>query len=151
MTASGITDNDARNGIGRRRVLRYGVAGAATAAGAAFIPGTQPAYASGPPRVLPAPTPIPGGITLPDGSVIHVFPPGPTSVTLPFTGVQLQGLDHEPSAITDYAGFTTLAFHVGTATANDGTSYNLETDMRVMSGRYVAADGSLRRGVFAFV
>ena len=141
---------DARPGVSRRRILRYGVAGAATAAGAAFVPGT-PAYASGEPHVLPAPKPIPGGLELPDGSVIHVFPPGPTSVTLPFTGVQLQGLDHDPSVITDYAGFTTLAFHVGAATGNDGTSYNLETDMRVMSGRYVAADGSLRRGVFAFV
>jgi hypothetical protein len=150
MTAGGTTDN-AWQGISRRRILRYGVAGAATAAGAAFLPGTRPAYASGAPRVLPAPQPIPGGIVLPDGSVIHVFAPGPPSVTLPFTGVQLQGLDYEPSVITDYSGFTTLAFHVGAATGSDGASYNLETDMRVMSGRYVAADGSLRRGVFAFV
>ena len=150
MTANEIT-GDARQGISRRRILRYGVAGAATATAAAFVPGTHPAYASGTPQVLPAPRPIPGGLELPDGSVIHVFPPGPPSVTLPFTGVQLQGLDHDPSVITDYAGFTALAFHVGAATGNDGASYNLETDMRVMSGRYVAADGSLRRGVFAFV
>jgi hypothetical protein len=32
MTASGVTD-DARHGISRRRILRYGVAGAAIAAG----------------------------------------------------------------------------------------------------------------------
>jgi hypothetical protein len=150
MTASGMTD-DARHGIDRRRILRYGVAGAATAAGATFIPGSQPAYASGAPTVLPAPQPIPGGSQLPDGPLIHVFAPGPPDVTLPFTGVQLEGLDVEPSVITDYSGFTTLAFHVGAATGSDGASYNLETDMRVMSGRYVAADGSLRRGVFAFV
>ena len=149
MTASGITDD--AHGISRRRILRYGVAGAATAAGATFIPGVQPAYASGAPQVLPAPRPIPGGIVLPDGSVIHVFAPGPPSVTLPFSRLQLQGLDYEPSVITDYSGFTALAFHVGAASGSDGASYNLETDMRVMSGRYVAVDGSLRRGVFAFV
>jgi hypothetical protein len=111
----------------------------------------QSASAHGTRRVLPAPKPIPGGLPLPDGSLIHVFAPGPLGVTLPFTGVQLQGLDVEPSVVTDYSGFTALAFHVGTATDGDGKAYNLETDIRVMNGSYVAADGSRRSGVFGFV
>jgi hypothetical protein len=37
-------------------------------------------------------------------------------VTLPFTGLTLQGLEVEPSVITDYRGFTALAYHAGTAT-----------------------------------
>jgi hypothetical protein len=77
--------------------------------------------------------------------------PGPPEITLPFTGVQLQGLDVDPSVITDYSGFSAVAFHVGTATGNDGKRFNLETDIRVMDGGYVAADGSRRRGVFGFV
>jgi hypothetical protein len=97
--------------------------------------------------VLPAPQPIPGGLA-PD---FHVFAPGPTDITLPFSGAQLQGLDVEPSVFTDYAGFTTLAYHVGTAVGSDGITYNLETDMRAYRGRYVASDGTTRKGSFGFV
>jgi hypothetical protein len=79
-----------------------------------------------------------GGIELPDGTVIHVFAPGPPDITLPFTGIQLMGRDVEPSVLTDYKGFTALAFHVGTATGSDGRQYNLETDMRAMEGTYIA-------------
>jgi hypothetical protein len=151
MTARGNADI-AQPGVSRRRVLRYGVAGSAAAAvGSTVSSLNQPASASGPQAVLPAPTPIPGGLTLPDGTVFHVFAPGPPEVTLPFSGVQLQGLDVDPSVITDYSGFSTIAFHVGSATGSDGVRYDLETDMRVMSGRYVAADGRRKRGVFAFV
>ena len=45
---------------------------------------------------------------------------GPEDVTLPFTGLTLQGLEVEPSVITDYRGFTALAYHpcwAGSATA----------------------------------
>ena len=52
---------------------------------------------------------------------------------------------------TDYAGFTALAFHVGTAIGSDGSRYNLETDMRAYRGQYRAADGTRRRGAFGFV
>lgn len=138
--------------VDRRMILRYGAATAAAAAVGPALPAlSQPASAHGTPRVLPAPKPIPGGLPLPDGSVIHVFAPGPATTTLPFTGVQLQGLDVDPSVITDYSGFSALAFHVGTATDGDGKAYNLETDIRVMDGSYVAADGSRRSGVFGFV
>jgi hypothetical protein len=72
-------------------------------------------------------------------------------VTLPFSGVQLQGLDIEPSVITNYAGTTAVAFHVGRAVGSDGARYNLETDMRAIQGTHVAADGSRRHGTFGFV
>jgi hypothetical protein len=137
--------------VDRRTILRYGAVTAAAAVAPALPALAQPASAHGTQPVLPAPKPIPGGSPLPDGSLIHVFAPGPLGVTLPFTGVQLQGLDVEASVITDYSGFTALAIHVGTATGGDGKAYNLETDIRVMDGNYVAADGSRRSGLFGFV
>jgi hypothetical protein len=133
--------------INRRNLFKYGAATGAAAVGAA-MPAAH-AHARGLPRVLPAPTPIPGGIQIPDGPLIHTFLPGPEDVTLPFTGLTLQGLDVEPSVITDYRGVTALAYHVGTATGSDGKRYDLETDVRVMDGSYVAEDGSRRRGLFA--
>jgi hypothetical protein len=44
-----------------------------------------------------------------------------------------------------------VAYHVGTATDSEGVRYNIETDMRAIKGTYRAADGSRRRGVFAFI
>ena len=135
--------------ISRRNLFRYGAATGAVATLAAAMPA---AHAHGVPRVLPAPKPIPGGIQLPDGGpFIHVFLPGPENVTLPFTGAQLMGLDVEPSVITDYRGFTALAYVAGSATGSDGRQYNLEADMRAMEGAYVATDGTRHRGLFAFI
>lgn len=94
------------------------------------------------PRVVP-PRPIPGGI--------NVWAPGPSTVTLPFTGLTLQGVDADPSTITDFDGFVAVAFHAGTATASDGTRFNLETDMRTYRGAYVDAAGTRRFGTFAFI
>jgi hypothetical protein len=101
-------------------------------------------------RRLRLPNPIPGGIELAPGVVIHVFGPGDPSVTLPFTGIILQGLDVEPSTITDFKGSTAVAFHVGTARANDGTTYNLETDIRAFEGEYLSED-KVHRGAFVLV
>ena len=53
--------------------------------------------------------------------------------------------------LTDYAGFSALAFHAGKAIGSDGVRYNLETDMRAYRGRYRASDGTRRRGAFGFV
>ncbi|MFL6185787.1 MAG: hypothetical protein ACJ745_13360 [Actinomycetes bacterium] len=114
-------------------------------------PLTTAAHAHGLPRVLPAPKPIPGGIQVPGGPFIHTFIPGPPDVTLPFSGLQLQGLDVEPSLITDYQGVTALAYLVGTARGSDGNQYLLEADLRAMEGRYVAQDGTRHRGLFAFI
>jgi hypothetical protein len=101
-------------------------------------------------RRLQVPDPIPGGIELAPGLVIHVFGPGDPTVTLPFTGITLQGFDHEPSTITNFNGSTAVAFHVGTARASDGRTYNLETDIRAFDGEYVV-DGVTHRGSFALV
>ena len=101
-------------------------------------------------RVRPAPSPIPGGIALATGVVIHVFGAGDPSVTLPFTGITLQGLDVEPSTITDFNGASALAYHVGTARASDGRTYNLETDIRAFEGEYMS-DGTVRHGAFALI
>jgi hypothetical protein len=91
----------------------------------------------------PPPKPIPGGI--------NVWAPGPPTVTLPFTGLTLQGLDADPSTILDFDGFSAVAFHTGTATAADGTRFDLETDMRAYRGAYVDAAGTRRFGTFAFI
>jgi hypothetical protein len=136
--------------ISRRKLLKYGTfTSAAATVGPALPARASEAHAHGLPRVLPAPKPIPGGLDLPP--LLHVFAPGPPEVTLPFTGVQLMGLDVEPSVITDYKGVTALAFHVGTATGSDGRRYDLETDMRAMEGAYIAENGTRQRGLFAFI
>jgi len=96
------------------------------------------------------PKPIPGGgFDLPP--LIHVWTPGDPGITLPFSGGTLQGFDTEPATLTDFAGFSAVAFHVGTATARDGTEYNLETDMRAFRGVYIDANGTRRFGTFAFI
>jgi hypothetical protein len=109
-------------------------------------------------RTLPAPKPIPGGLNLgqvaglaPPYDFIHVFPAGAENITLPFTGGTLQGLDVEPSTLTDFQGVSAVAYHVGEAKGSDGHTYNLETDMRVMQGKYVAVDGTTRHGSFALI
>jgi hypothetical protein len=95
------------------------------------------------------PKPIPGGFNIPP--VIHVFAPGDPAVTLPFTGLTPGGFDVEPATLTDFKGFSAVAFHVGTATGRDGTAYNLETDLRTFRGNYVDATGTRRFGTFAFI
>ena len=82
---------------------------------------------------------------------IHIFAPGPEGIVLPFSGVMLQGLNVEPSTITDFHGATALAFHIGEARGSDGHTYNLETHMVAMEGKYVAVDGTTRHGSFAFI
>jgi hypothetical protein len=92
----------------------------------------------------PQPVPIPGGILLPP--LIHVFAPGPVDQGF-------QGIDVEPSVITNFRGFSAIAYPGGTTAAKDsnGNSYDLATDMRVFRGEYVAADGSHHRGTFVFI
>jgi hypothetical protein len=97
------------------------------------------------------PKPILGGFQVPDGPLFRVHAPGPPDITLPFTGGTLEGLDAEPSTLTDFSGFAALAFHVGTATDRAGVRYNLETDMRAYRGPYLDATGTRRFGTFAFI
>lgn len=137
--------------LGRRRFVLTAASTVAGGAGLAW-PSTIGAAESGPSlrRTAPAPSPIPGGIELAPGLVIHVWGPGDPAVTLPFTGVTLQGLDVEPSTLTDFNGSSAVAYHVGRAQASDGRTYNLETDIRGFEGEYVAG-GTVRRGSFALI
>jgi hypothetical protein len=147
-----MSDSPSGSVLGRRKFVLT-AAGTVTGAGFAGLPWPSTIDAvvsSSPRRVSPAPSPIPGGLELAPGVVIHVFPPGDPAVTLPFTGITLQGFDVEPSTITDFNGSTALAYHVGRVRASDGRTYNLETDIRAFEGEYVA-DGAVRRGSFALI
>jgi hypothetical protein len=97
---------------------------------------------------LPQPKPISGGLA----PGFHVWAPGPTSIILPFSGFRLQGPNYDPSVISDFKGFTALAYPAGSAHGSDGTKYNLEGDMRIYSGKYVPLNGgATREGMFGFV
>jgi hypothetical protein len=104
----------------------------------------------GPAEVV-LPKPIPGGSTLPDDTLIHVLGPGPSDIKLPFSGGFLGGDDVDTVTITDFEGFSAVAFHAGTALGSDGAMYNLETDMRAFQGRYIGEDGDVHEGCFALV
>ncbi len=49
-----------------------------------------------------------------------------------------------------FQGFTAFAVLSGQATGSDGKTYNVEFDVRVMEGEYIAEDGSHQRGTFGF-
>jgi hypothetical protein len=137
--------------ISRRQLFKYGAwTGAAATVGPILPAMTTAAHAHGPPQVLPAPKPIPGGSSSPTARL---------STSSPRT------TGHHPAVHRDPAhgpgrraqrhhrlqGRHRPGLHVGTATGNDGRQYNLETDMRAMEGTYIAEDGSRQRGLFALI
>lgn len=138
--------------FGRRRFVltAAGTVTGATVAGLARPSPSMAAPAVSSSRVSPVPNPIPGGLELAPGFVIHVFPPGDPSVTLPFSGLTLAGFDVMPVTLTDFNGSAAVAYHVGTARGDDGTMYNLETDIRAFEGEYMV-DGAVHRGSFALI
>lgn len=87
--------------------------------------------------------PIPGGLQVGD-DFIHVFAPGPVELGL-------MGENVEPGTITDFDGFSALAYIAGTATDADGNTYSMVNDIRVFRGTYVSEDGSVLTGTFAFI
>jgi hypothetical protein len=138
--------------LDRRRFV-VGAAGVVVGAGLSTLSHPSASAASARRRrVGVVPNPIPGGAfdVGPPLGVLHVFAPGDPSITLPFTGGTLGGFDVEPTTITDFKGSSAVAFHVGTARASDGTTYNLETDIRAFEGTFVV-DGVKHRGSFGFV
>ena len=135
----------------RRAAIQSAAGVAAGLAAGATRPQGAVAHDHGNGRLPVPPEPIPGGLPISDTQVIHVWPPGPTDVTLPFSGGQLQGVDVEPTTIRDFNGFSAVAFHVGTATASDGTLYDLETDLRAFRGTYIDRAGHRRFGTFGFI
>jgi hypothetical protein len=97
---------------------------------------------------LPQPAPIPGGLA----PGFQVWAPGTPGVTLPFSHFPLPGLNFDPSSMTNFDGFTALAYPTGGARGSDDKTYNLEGDMRIFSGKYVPlGGGAVREGSFAFV
>jgi hypothetical protein len=140
--------------VGRRRFLRD--SGAAIAGAGAVLAG--PGVALGRDRrddasPLPTPKPIPGGLPVglsPPYDLIHIFLPGPEGAVLPFSGLELQGLDVEPSTITNRKGSSALAYLIGSAEGSDGSTYGLEVDLRLMKGRY-RTGGAVHRGLFAMI
>jgi hypothetical protein len=144
-------------GISRRRFIHTAAAGATALAFGSGISSRALARDDhkGHDEPLPEPKPIPGEVDLtelglkPPYDFIHEFLPGPKGMVLPFTKVVLEGLNVEPSTITDFKGATAVAYHVGKARGSDGKTYNLETDIRVMEGRYVSVEGTRREGTFA--
>jgi hypothetical protein len=139
--------------ISRRGFVQTATAAAAGVTGATFVRPARSAAWGGEAhgRAVVPPKPIPGGVTPPNHTQIHVWPAGDPTVTLPFSHGTLKGFDADPSTITDFRGFSALAFHVGTATGSDGATYNLETHMTVQRGRYIGVDGTLRFGTFSFI
>jgi hypothetical protein len=139
--------------ISRRRFVQTAAVAAAGVTGSLGGPASALAWADddNDRRAVVPPTPIPGGNTLPNGFVIHGWQPGDPTVTLPFSHSTLKGFDLDPSTITDFRGFSALAYHAGTATGSDGATYNLETHMTVLKGVYVATDGTRRFGTFSFI
>jgi hypothetical protein len=116
-----------------RRGLFGAAAGAAGAvvAGSVLKPGT--AWAGN-----ADPKPIPGGIGA-GGVGYHVYLPGEGA---------------EPSTITDFNGVVGIMDVTGTGMGRQGgvpAPFPFEVDIRFMQGRYVAEDGKLRRGTFAFI
>ncbi len=124
--------------ISRRQFVHRG---AVTVAGLAGLEALRaaPAVAKTPNT---APKPIPGGFKLPTfdlvptGADLHVVPPAP--------GLEL-------STITDFNGHVAAAEIQGDAVGSDGSSWTFDTDMRVMQGEYIGADGEHHNGTFGFI
>jgi hypothetical protein len=138
-----------REQIDRRRFV-LGAAGAVATAAAYPAAGVAAGFREVDDQVQAVPSPIPGGIDLGGGKVIHVWAPGDPNVTLPYSKLTLFGFDAEPTTIGNFRGSSALAYHVGSATGSDGKTYNVETDVRAFSGEYVV-NGATQRGSFVFI
>ena len=122
--------------LSRRQLLGGGAAAAAGAIGGQLVdPLSLLGFTHAPPR------PIPGGFD-------KNFNPVPKD---PFVHVLSPGIGFEMSTITDFAGAIAGSEIRGKAHGSDGTTYDFDTDMRLMAGRYVGLDGRVHRGAFGFI
>ena len=94
--------------------------------------------------LAPAASAFDGTMPVPVPGSLHIFAPGPPALGL-------QGLDANPSSIGDFDGAVALAYLQGRAKDASGHRFKMSNDMRVMTGRYLAADGSPHVGSFAFI
>jgi hypothetical protein len=128
--------------LSRRHFVRS--ATGAVAAGAALTSGVWTplaASARGPEHDVANPVPIPIG-----SFGFHVNAPA-----------VLDPIDADPSTITDFQGFTGLAYISGMVSRTDRhTNAKIDlpflfSDMRFMEGEYQGFDGRIRRGTFGFI
>jgi hypothetical protein len=135
--------------ISRRNFIRAS-AGAASAGLVLDSTLSKPMFAADNNRACPVePQPIPHTVATPFGTTIHHFFPGPVEGVDANTG-------HDPSQIFDFSGIIAEAdlLLTGTGTdlvSGDSAPYGFHTDMRFMSGEFVAADGETHTGAFAFI
>ena len=131
--------------LSRRQFVRSSAG--ALAAGAALTTGvwTPIASAHGHPDDRRSPNPVP----IPIGSFgFRVNAPG-------FPGAD--PIDTDPSTITDFHGFTGLAYISGSVVRTDRHTHQsvelpfLFSDMRFMEGEYRGFDGRVRRDTFGFI
>ena len=134
------------NSLSRRRMLQSASAAGVLAVGGAF---SRPRLTRAAQTDGVMPKPVPGGIDVGGGNIIHVYEPK-------------QGA--EPSTITDFRGFVGIQHIQGegtVATGGGGGGMSTPTatgdrllfdaDMRFMMGQYVGEDGQEHTGTFAFV
>jgi hypothetical protein len=127
--------------LSRRQFVR-GASGV-LAAGTAMASGIWTPLAAKEPDREANPVPIPVG-----SFGFHVNAPGIPG---------LDPIDADPSTITDFHGFTGLAYISGVVTRTDRRTNAkvqlpfLGSDMRFMSGEYRGFDGRLRPGTFGFI
>jgi hypothetical protein len=134
----GFSGHHARHVLSRRAFLS-GTAGVSAAAVGAGLLGPTAAFAASSSKSNPDPNPTTQTVNF-GGPDFHINSFGP-------------GID--PSSITDFNGFVGVAEvqGSGTGTNEDGSTVPLifDTDMRFMSGVYVAKDGRVHKGTFGFV
>jgi hypothetical protein len=94
--------------------------------------------------LVPAASAFDGTMPVPVPGSGHLFSPGPRSLGF-------RGLDANPSSIGDFDGTVALAYLKGRAKDASGSRFRMSNDVRVMTGRYLAADGSPHVGSFAFI
>ena len=130
--------------LSRRHFVRS--ATGALAAGAAFARGMwTPLAAKERDHEHDPANPVP----IPIGSFgFHVNAPGIPG---------LDPIDADPSTITDFKGFTGLAYISGMVSRTDRRTHEkvdlpfLSSDMRFMQGEYRGFDGRVRQGTFGFI
>jgi hypothetical protein len=131
-----LTPSRVPRSLSRRAFMGRAAGVAGVAVGATLL---RPTRAFGLPKSNPAPKPTANVMNL-NGTDFHVTFFGP-------------GVD--PSSIGDFNGFVGVAQVQGTGTGPnpDGSTEQLlfDTDMRFMSGVYVAQDGRVHQGTFGFV
>ena len=80
------------------------------------------------------PVPIPGGDLIAPFGLFNQFFPG--------VGTGFDGLNADPHGITNTNGFVAMGYTVGTATDNNGKTYNVITDIRVYQADYAGAEAN---------